>query len=161
MIPLSIGWPYELSEVERFAVKGLVQAHISACTDRIGDMPRERLEAALDVVGNETPDNVILVAMGFAYNAMRVESITEKAVNGAAGHGFDSDSPEFAMIAKAHTTLGKLLDSCGEQMIATMDDKSETLLRSLRIMGGDNEQLITDVGDIIGLTFYRSIAEMI
>ena len=65
------------------------------------------------------------------------------------------------MIAKAHATLGKLLDSCGEQMMATMDDRSETLLRSLRIMSGDNEQLIGDVSDIIGFTFFTSLAEMI
>ena len=161
MIPLSIGWPYELSEIERFAVRGLVRAYIGGCEQRIAEMPRDRLEAALDVVGSETPDNIILVAMGFAYNAMRVENITEKAVSGAGRAGFDSDSPEFAMIAKAHATLGKLLDSCGEQMMATMDDKSETLLRSLRIMSGDNEQLIEDVGDIIGFTFFTSLAEMI
>lgn len=157
MIPLSIVWPGEVDDLDRLAIKGLAGAYIAKCTGEVSAMSDERRRAAFEAVSNQTTENIVLVSMGFAYNAMRVERISGNAVEGAGSAGIDSDSPEFAAILNVHETLGRLLDDCGSQLIDNVDP-IEALMCTLRF--GDEEQLVEDVANVIGITFFEHILGM-
>lgn len=159
MIPVSVEWPYEVTIGDRVAILGLASAHLRSCEDRMRVLGPERLKVAMDVVTNETPENIVRAALGFASLAMRVESITGKALKSAEEAGIDGDSPELAAVALAHETIGKLLGGCGEQMMEALDP-TQGLVTALGIIAENDMESIEDVSWIIGVTFFDHLLEM-